>query len=91
MGSFLKSRNTILCDKQQGFTARRSTETQLISTIHDIQVSQLINNRKTVDAAVLDFSTAFDKVPHNLLLIKLHHYGNTLNGYQLSHCGWASF
>ena len=34
-----------------------------------------IENRKQLDVILLDFSKAFDKVPHRCLLLKLHHYG----------------
>ena len=34
-----------------------------------------IENRKQLDVILLDFSKAFDKVPHRRLLLKLHHYG----------------
>jgi len=70
----------ILTDAQHGFRAKRSCETQLIITLDDI-----IKNAaqgKQVDIALLDFSKAFDKVPHKRLLHKLHFFGirnNTLN------------
>ncbi len=51
----------ILTDQQHGFRAKRSTETQLVLTNHDIG---MLNNKKEVDVAILDFSKAFDKVPH---------------------------
>ena len=51
----------------------RSTETQLICTIHDI--ASAIQSNKTIHAAILDFSKAFDKVPHRRLLKKLDYYG----------------
>ena len=53
--------------------AKRSTETQLICTIHAI--ASAIQSNKTIHAAILDFSKAFDKVPHHRLLTKLDYYG----------------
>ena len=52
----------VLTDYQHGFRAKRSTEPQLICTIHDI--ASAIQSNKTIHAAILDFSKAFDKVPH---------------------------
>ena len=63
----------ILSDFQHGFRAKKSTETQLILTIHE--VSQELNNNNLVDVALLDFSKAFDKVPHRRLIAKLRYYG----------------
>ena len=63
----------ILTDCQHGFRSKRSTELQLILTIHDIASS--LQQNKSIHAAVLDFSKAFDKVPHRRLLIKLERYG----------------
>ena len=60
-------------DYQRGFKAKRSTETQLICTIHDI--ASAIQSNKTIHAAILDFSKAFDKVPYRRLLTKLDYYG----------------
>ena len=63
----------ILIDSQHGFRAKRSTETQLIGTTHDI--AHAIQHNKEVHLAVLDFSKAFDKVPHQRLLKKLEYHG----------------
>ena len=65
--------HTILTDYQHGFRKRRSTETQLILTIQDLASN--LNSGEQTDAILLDFSKAFDKVPHQRLLLKLHHYG----------------
>ena len=70
--TYLEKQN-ILADQQHGFRKRRSCETQLISTIHDLAAG--LNNRQQIDAILLDFSKAFDKVPHERLAVKLHHYG----------------
>ncbi len=63
----------ILYDLQHGFRAQRSCETQLIEFCTDI-VNNLQDGKQT-DVIVLDFSKAFDKVSHKMLLEKLHHYG----------------
>ena len=63
----------VLTDYQHGFNAKRSTETQLICTIHDTESA--IQSNKTIHAAILDFSKAFDKVPYRCCLTKLDCYG----------------
>ena len=59
-------KHNILTDSQHGFLAKRSTETQLIQTIHDI--SKSLDKKEIVDIAILDFTKAFDKVPHKRLI-----------------------
>jgi hypothetical protein len=69
----------ILSDSQHGFRARGSCETQLVVTIQEL--AKTVSEGKQIDAILLDFSKAFDKVAHNRLLLKLKHYGirgNTL-------------
>ena len=63
----------ILSDEQHGFCKRRSCDTQLVLTIHDL--SKALDSGDQIDGILLDFSKAFDKVPHNRLLMKLDHYG----------------
>ena len=66
-------RNNILTDCQHGFRKRRSLETQLIRTIGDQARGR--NDKQQIDAVLLDFSKAFNRVPHQRLLLKLKHYG----------------
>ena len=71
--------HSILSDAQHGFRKSRSCETQLLVTTHDF--AKTLSDRKQVDVVLLDFSKAFDKVPHQRLMSKLHYYGvrnNTL-------------
>ena len=65
--------NDILIDCQHCFRPRRSCETQL-NTLTDELVKSL-NKGKQHDLATLDYSMAFDRVPHERLLRKLDHYG----------------
>jgi hypothetical protein len=65
--------NNILTDAQHGFRKHRSCETQLILTINDL--AKNIDDNIQTDVILLDFSKAFDKVPHQRLLHKTRHYG----------------
>ena len=66
-------RNKILTNAQHGFCKKRSCESQLIITIHDI--ASKLERDSQVDIILLDFAKAFDKVPHHRLLHKLEYYG----------------
>jgi hypothetical protein len=65
----------ILTPLNHGFRSGFSTETQLLTTTNDLMIS--FDSGKQVDVAILDFSKAFDTVPHDLLLHKLYSYGIT--------------
>jgi hypothetical protein len=62
----------VLYPNQHGFRKHYSCSTQLITVIHDIIRS--LDNGQTVHAAVLDFSKAFDVVPHSQLISKMIYY-----------------
>ena len=49
---------------------------QLLQTVHDLALG--LNEKSQTDCIFLDFSKAFDKVSHHLLLLKLRYYG--ING-----------
>ena len=65
---------------QHSFQSGLSCESQLIETVHDWITA--IDDKTQIDAILLDFAKAFDKVPHKRLLSKLAFYGiigNTKN------------
>ena len=63
----------ILCENNHGFRAKHSMETQLLLTTH--KMLKLRDTGKQLDVVILDFSKAFDKVPHQWLQGKLDFYG----------------
>ena len=63
----------ILSKSQHGYRNKCSTEIQLLRVI-DIFAKSL-EDKKQTDAIALDFSRAFDTVPHHKLLLKMNFYG----------------
>ena len=63
----------ILTDKQHGFRARLSCETQLISTIQE--TANKMTQKGQTDVILHKFAKALYKVPHHRLLHKLNYYG----------------
>ena len=68
--------NHILNDYQYGFRSSHFCQAQLISIIEELQLA--LDCHHQVDLLMLDFSKAFDTVPHQHLLKKLKYYG--ING-----------
>ena len=63
----------ILSKLQHGYRSGSSTETQLLKVI-DL-FSKGLENKQQIDAISLDFSRAFDTVPHERIILKLNYYG----------------
>ena len=60
--------NNILANLNQGFRSDYSCETQLLVTLNDIL--HYNDEGSQTDIIILDFSKAFDTVPHEKLLTK---------------------
>ena len=58
---------------QHGFLPKRSCATLLLASLEDW--TRCMENAEFVDVAYLDFNTAFDSVPHQRLIWKLHDLG----------------
>ena len=71
--------NKILSDAQHRFMKTRSCESQLILTIQDL--ANVLKDGEQIDAILLDFSKAIDKVAHQMLL---GNYGITASGATLT-------
>ena len=73
--------NNILFANQHGFWKNCSCETKLILTVEDLAVNLdhgddgMMIMDMALDMIILDFSKAFDKVPHQCLISKLQFYG----------------
>ena len=58
---------------QHGFTSHKSTVTNLIEALN--LWTEALSHGLPVDIVYLDFEKAFDKVPHERLLLQLYKYG----------------
>lgn len=65
--------NPVLTTRQHGFVTRRSTETNLCEYLDFILDS--MDNGSQVDVVYTDYSKAFDKISHSLLIAKLEAIG----------------
>ena len=68
--------NNLLSAEQHGFTSGRSCLTNLLVTLEEI--TKYLDEGLGVDVIYLDYSKAFDTVPHKRLISKLTAYG--ING-----------
>ena len=66
-------RHDLSSDAQHGFRRRRGCETQLTMLIEDLDSA--LDSHDQIDLIVLDFCKAFDKVPHQRLLLNLNQFG----------------
>lgn len=64
---------TILAPQQHGFVSRKSTDTNLCEFVQHVSIA--MDQGYQVDAVYTDYSKAFDKISHNLLIIKLEEVG----------------
>ena len=64
-----------LNNQQNGFDSCRSYEAKLALSVFDL--GKFVGRQSLSDVVIMDFSNAFDLVPHERLLLKLHHFGIT--------------
>ncbi|MDZ1603208.1 reverse transcriptase family protein, partial [Klebsiella pneumoniae] len=66
-------RHCLIRDSQHGFVKGRSCLTSLIAFFEE--VTKQVDEGKPVDVVYMDFSKAFDKVPHGRLMEKVRRHG----------------
>lgn len=63
----------VISDRQHGFMKNRSTTTNLMTFVNVL--TRKIEKRQQVDTVYIDFSKAFDKVPHSIAVDKMRRIG----------------
>ena len=67
--------NNPIGDSQHGFWNKRSCQTSLLEFFARVIDTYDKDNNKAVDIFYLDFQKAFDKVPHERLIVKVNAHG----------------
>ena len=71
--------NNLIRDSQHGFLKGKSCTTNLITFLD--KLTKAVDNDKAADVFYLDFAKAFDKVPHQKLMLKMRNKGITGDVY----------
>ena len=74
--------NNLLCTSQSAYRPHHGTETLLLKTANDILLG--LGKRHVSSLTLLDLSSAFDTIDHNILLIRL----NCLHGISGTCLSW---
>ena len=67
--------NNLIGDSQHGFRNKRTCLTSLLDFFAQVIDTYDKDNNKVVDLVYLDFRKAFDKVPHERLMVKVNAHG----------------
>ena len=67
--------NNLIGDSQHGFRNKRSCLPSLLDFFAQVIDTYDTDNNKAVDLVYLDFQKAFDKIPHERLMLKINAHG----------------
>ena len=67
--------NNLIGDSQHGFRNKRSCLTSLLDFFAQVIDTYGTDDNKAVDLVYLDSQKAFDKVPHERLMVKVNAHG----------------
>ena len=65
--------NNLLSDSQHGFRKKKCTTSNFLELNNDL--TKFLDDSNSVDLITIEFSKAFDKIPHKTLLHKLLNFG----------------